>query len=472
MSRPLAVASLLVCATHAFAQSQLPIKLDVEATDAKGAPVTDLHADDVRIREDGKLLPVVFFRFAGSKRTIAQPGPDEFVNRPGPPATLILLDRWNEQETTMASAWQDVSAAVGHLEDVDRVYIYFLGNHGELVPVRPLPGAEMDLRVPEPPTAAAMVAKLSDTVRSLSGLRDVANLEPTARPDLTLRALGIVSRMALIPGPKNLIWVTHGFPIQVLSVTQQWIDYTGPLMGLAQTAARAQVAIYTVDQSAQGAGADLAGLSRQTLELIAAQTGGRWYTSGGAAAALAGAAADARGRYELAYYFPAREDRAKDHKLRVESARKGIRLLTRAGYSGEEATTDPDEAADEVFTRQSHSPFEATDIALRVAVTRKPGGIHMDIHVDAAGIFLEHRGERFHGSLSIKFALYRDGVLQSAEPAIHKELNYTQQEYDSAMKNGIVIPGDVAIAGLGQQVRVMVLDRAISGLGSVTVLVK
>jgi hypothetical protein len=40
-----------------------------------------------------------------------------------------------------------VSAAVGHLEDVDRVYIYFLGNHGDLVPVRPLPGAEMDLRL-------------------------------------------------------------------------------------------------------------------------------------------------------------------------------------------------------------------------------------------------------------------------------------------------------------------------------------
>ncbi len=473
MSRHLAVAVLLTCTTLSLAQPQFPIKLDVEATDAKGAPVTDLQPDDVRIREDGKLLPVVFFRFAGnvaaSREPIGQPGPDEFVNRPAPPATLILLDRWNEREMTMASAWQDVSAAVKHLEDVDRVYIYFLGNHGELVPVRPLPGAEMDLRAPEPPTAAAMLAKLNEAVRSLSGLRDVGNLEPTARPDLTLRALGVVSRMGVIPGPKNLIWVTHGFPIQVLNASQQLVYYTGPLMGLAQTAARAQVAIYTVDQSAQGAGADIAGLSRQTLELIAAQTGGRWYASGRTADALAGAAADARGRYELAYYSPAHEDRSKEHKLRVESARKGIRLLARAGYSGEDASTDPDEVADDVFSGQSHRPFEATDIALRVAVTRKPGAIHMDIHVDAADIFLEHRGDRFQGSLSVKFALYRDGALQSAEPTIQKALNYTRQEYDSAMKNGIVIPGDVAISGEGGQVRVMVFDRMILRLGSVTV---
>jgi VWFA-related protein len=469
LSRPLALAFILACTTHGFAQSRALIKLDVVATDSKGAPVTDLRATDIQIRDDGGPRPLAFFRFAGSKRAIAPPGPDEFVNRPAPPATLILLDRWNERELTMASAWHDVSVAVGHLEDVDRVYIYFLANHGELVPVRPLPGAETDLRAPGPPTAAAMVAKLNEAVRSLLGLRDVANLEPTARPDLTLQALSIVSRLALIPEPKNLIWVTHGFPIQVFSVTQQWIDYTGPLMGLAQTAARAQVAIYTVDQSTQGAGADIAGLSRQTLELIAAQTGGRWYSSGRAADALAGVATDARGRYEVAYYPPAREDRPKDRKLRVESPRKGIHLLTRSGSTGAQATPDPDEYVDEIFTRQSHSPFEATDIALRVAVARKAAAIHLEIHVDAADIFFERRDDGFHGSLSIQFALYGDGVFQSAQPTIKRELVYSKEQYDNVVKDGIVIPGDVMIPNQIQQVRVMVFDRAIQGLGSVTV---
>lgn len=470
MSRALALSVVLVCASQAFAQSPVLIKLNVAATDAKGAPVTDLRPTDIRVREDGKPQSVVFFRFAGDKRPITQPAPDEFINRPSPPLTLILLDRWNEQEMTMASAWQDVAAAVGHQEAVDRVYIYFLANHGELVPVRALPGIETDLRVVNQPTSGELVAKLNDVVRTLSGLRDVANIDPVERADKTMQALGIVARMAAIPGPKNLIWVTHGFPLTFLTLTGQWADYTSALLGLSQAAARAQIAIYTVDQSAQGAGADVAGLSRQTLELVSAQTGGRWYSSGRANDAIGGVATDARAGYQLAYYAPA--SGPKLHKIRVESARKGIHLLTRAGYIGGEATPAPDEIEDEAFTNESHSPFDATEIALKVAMSRTPAALHLAIHADPEDVFLEHRGDRFHGNLSIKVALYRDGEFESAQPAIQQDVDFTQEQYDSALKNGIVIPRDVTVTGQIQQIRVMVFDHGIHGLGSVTIPVR
>ena len=471
MPRSLGLLVLLASTSPALAQSRVLVKLNLVATDSKGAPVTDLRASDIRIREDGGPRPPVFFRLAGSKPEMAQTGMNEFVNRPGPPVTVVLLDRWNESETTLASAWQDVSAAVARLENVDRLYIYYLANHGELVPVRALPGVETDLRVPEPQPASALVAKLNQSVRALNGLRDTANLDPLERANKTMQALGIVGRMGAIAGPKNLIWVTHGFPIQVLSLQQQWVDYTGPLMGLAQLAVRSQVAIYTVDQSAE-AGANPAGLSRQTLELVAAQTGGRWFSSGRAADALSAAAKDARGSYQLAYLPLMTAKGAKEQKLRVESTRKGVHLLTRAGFTGDEATADPDEIADDVFARQIHSPFEATEIGLRVVRTAKPAAVHLDIHVDPADIFLARSGGRFQGSLSLKFALYADGTYEDAPPAIRQDIDFTQEQYDSAMKIGIVIARDVELTDKIQQVRVMVFDRAIQGLGSVTVPVK
>jgi VWFA-related protein len=448
------------------------VKLNVVATDSKGAPVTDLRASDIRIREDGGPRPVVFFRVAGDKHEMARPAMNEFVNRPGPPVTVVLLDRWNETETTMASAWQDVSAAVARLENVDRVYIYYLANHGQLVPVRALPGVETDLRVPEPPSASALVAKFNESVRALTGLRDIANVDPLERAGKTMLALGIVSRMGAIAGPKNLVWVTHGFPIQVLSLEQQWVDYTGRLMGLAQTAVHAQVAIYTVDQSAAGAGADPAGLSKQTLELVSAQTGGRWFSSGRAADALTAVAKDARGSYQLAYFSPVGVKGPKEHKLRLETARKGVHLLTRAGFTGDEATTDPNQIADDVFDRQSHSPFEATEIGLRVVRTANPPVLHLEIHVDAADVFLERRGDRFQGNLSMRFALYHDGTYEDAAPAIRQDFDFTQEQYDDAMKDGIVMVRDVEVTDKIDQVRVMLFDRGIQGLGSVTVPVK
>jgi VWFA-related protein len=472
LSRILIVSVLLACTSQAVAQPQALVKLNVVATDAKGAPVTDLRAADIQVREDGKAQPVVFFRFAGSQGAPVQPAPDEFINRPSPPPRLILLDRWNEREMTLASAWQDVGAAVGRMEAVDRLYIYFLANHGELVPVRSLPGVETDLRAAPQPDSKELVAKLDDSVRKLSGFRDVANLDPVFRADATMQALGIVSRLAGLPGSKYLIWVTHGFPLQFLNLTEQWQDYTGPLLALSQTAAQGQVAIYTVDESAQGAGADVAGLSKQTLELLSAHTGGRWYSSGRTSDALAGAATDARGSYQIAYFAPAHDGAPKEHKIRVESPRKGLRLLTRASYLGDAAAPPPDELADYAFTNQEHSPFDATEIGLRVAMSRKPAAIHMEIHVEPGDLLLEHRGDRSHGSVAMKFALYSSGEFQDAQATIQQDIDLTQEQYDGARKTGIVIPRDLVVSGEIQQVRVMVFDLEGHGLGSVTIPIK
>jgi hypothetical protein len=239
---------------------------------------------------------VIFFRSSWSGSASAPAGPGEFINRPAAPPTLILLDRWNERMMTLASAWQDISSALAHLESVDRVYIYLLTSHGDLLPVHPLPEAGADLRAATPPSTAELVAKLNEAVRTDQGFRDVDVRDPRLRARNTFQALEIVVRLASFAGRKNLIWVTHGFPLQAYLPTGGLADFTPWVRSFCQTAAQAQVVVYAVDQSSEGAGADPGGVARQTLLMFAELTGGRWYVSGKAGGAIAGAMADAHAR--------------------------------------------------------------------------------------------------------------------------------------------------------------------------------
>jgi VWFA-related protein len=448
------------------------VEITVAASDAKGDPVADLRPEEIQVREDGALRPVAFFQFAGSKRTVSARGPGEFVNSPGPPPTLILLDRWNERLLTMAKAWQEVREAVSHLESVERVYVYVLTGRGELFPVRPLPGADSDLHA-EPPTPAELAAKLSEAERSTEGIRYADSSDPAQRANTTFQALGIFKRMELFGGRKNLIWISHGLPLNAKLLNGTLADFTAPVQNLAETAARSRVAIYTVAQAAEGPGADPIEQTRQTLRMFSAITGGRTYPSDQFESAITEAMADARGSYRIAYYSPARENGGKEHKIRLDSARKGVRLLTREGYFGEEADSDPDQLANTAFGGLSRSPFDATGISLRVAMSRAaaPGTVHFEVHVDPADVLMEHRGTQLQGSLTLRCALYGRSGFQGATAAIQKDFTFTQEQLND-LKDGIVVPQDVQADSDVQKVRVMVLDRALHELGSVTIPVK
>lgn len=186
---------LLAAAASAFAQPkgndespQRLVRLNVAA--AKGDPVTDLRASEVQVREDGKLRPIVFFRFAGSKRPIMAPAAGETVNRPETAPIVILFDRWNEQIQAAGPASFDIGAGLQRLESVERIFIYFLTNHGDLYPVNPLPATGADLRAMAEPIPAELRAKFDEAVRKLSGFRDhVVMVDPSLRANTTFQAL-------------------------------------------------------------------------------------------------------------------------------------------------------------------------------------------------------------------------------------------------------------------------------------------
>ena len=228
-------------------------------------------------------------------------------------------------------------------------------------------------------------------------------------------------------------------------------------------------AIYTVEQSAVGVGAapDLAG---ETLEMFSDLTGGRWYSSNNTARALADAIRDGRGNYTIAYYSPA-QTKEKYHKIRITSTRKGVRFQTRDGFFDDAVQPQPEDIKDAAFRAARRSPLEATQIGLRVAVSPNPSAktVRLRIYVDPADVLLEPRDTGYQGHLSFTVASYSNGFLKQARDPEDVDLNLTQEQLEKATKNGITISKDVPMGDNIQKLRVIVFDRALDAVGSVTI---
>lgn len=436
---------LLLAALVAFWQpeadphaGQRLVKVNFIAANNKGAPITDLAVADLRLREDGHPRQIAFFRFAGGSH--AAP-------------TVVVLDRWNERFTTTATSWTEVRDGLKAVKPGDPVYLYFIGPKGDLVPIRPIPGPEDD---PNPNAATAqrrMIDGLDRAMRDLQGLRDMDATDPFYRANLTFRDLGALrSQLAAIAGRKNLIWVTHGIPLNLADEAGDWVDFTPQMRNLAVAFNQSQIAIYPVDQSSQGAGADPVGQAHQGLELLASLTGGRWWSSDSSREAIPASVADGRSYYTVAYYSTVEEKDKKFHKIRLESDRKGIRFLARDGFEGAAPDPGPEASEEAAFRAALSSPLEAGEIAVTPGnITRDPQTniVHVELRVNPADVLLDEH-QRAHLSI----------LKSGASEPMRVDVNVTPK--------GITITENVT-AEKGATERYFVYDRSLRAIGSVTV---
>jgi len=68
----------------------------------------------------------------------------------------------------------------------------------------------------------------------------------------------------------------------------------------------------------------------------------------------------------------------------------------------------------------------------------------------------------------VTFLSYSDGFLKQAQAA-HKDLNLTEEQFNKAAKDGLDFSQDLPVPGKIDKIRVMVFDRELYGLGSVTI---
>ena len=467
-----AIATAALICPWASAAEQLN-KINVAAVDSQGQPVTGLQSSDFQVQQDGKTQSIAFFRFTGGKR--AAPAPDEYSNRAGVPlhTTVVLIDLLSDRLLTGAMISEELTRALKGVESSDGLYLYILTSSGELYPIHALPKPDSEEAAAAEPWTRNINATLQTALKTVFSFKPVDERDVVFRFQSTMNALKqLGGQMRLVSGRKSLIWVTHGVPLNGVSISEQGrVDFTNPLRLVCQELERAQIAVYPVAESTSGAGAALVTESEQSLEEFASITGGRMYRSGGVGEALRQAMADARANYEIAYYTEVSKPDGKHHKLRVTCARKEVRILTAPGFY---AVFGPEQAADmegNASLIAAHSPFDATEIGLRVSFSPDPGAngvMRFDIHIDPADLLLRQAGDHRTGRLSLLLAVYGASGVGQSKP-IPIDVNLTAEQYETAVDGGLDFRQSMPIAANVERVRVIVVDRDLGAAGSVTI---
>jgi VWFA-related protein len=437
------------------------VKSELSALGQRNEPITDLRSGECQVSEDGKHQVIALFHYDGNRQQKTAPaGPEEFSNRDSSIAhpTVILLDLLSERVLTWGQAGEELVKSLQSVQSGESLYLYVLTSQGTFEPVHPLPRTEAELRAAST-SWTQQIRPLFDVVsHDLAGFRPVDDREPWLRSQLTVRALGsFASSLSEIPGRKNLVWITHGIPTVVPGLsTDQPIDIRPQLKQLGESFVQANVAVYTVAQSASGAGESM-GYSWETLQLISSLTGGRSYSSDSIGSAITDAMADAQGSYIVGYYPSREKDDSKFHKVRITCARKGLRLLTKAGYWAFPVQSNA-QREQTALEAAAASPFDNPGIGLRVALLPLKQTLttaRIQIHVDSADLPSP--------DLAIKLVAYSaNGTVQRAGTTPFPP-NQEQAAKD------IEVSGTLAIDNATQNIRVIIFDRNSNLTGSVTI---
>ena len=243
------------------------VRLNVTAFDGHGKPVADLTKADFQVQDNGKEQPLVFFD--------AHPAGAGTISH----ATLILFDLLNADITNGTFAADEIVKSLQGRESSDFLYFYLLTPDLKIQTVHGLPaGRPISVpRISHGPKISGTV--LSDALKNANQLRQ-GGLTDDERVRRTFAALTtIISSLALLPGPKSVVWISRGVPISLRPAGGgDAIDYKPMLRELAKICTREKVTVFTVNPSTSTVPSTSELASVETLRTIASLTGGRLYS--------------------------------------------------------------------------------------------------------------------------------------------------------------------------------------------------
>ena len=309
----------------------------------------------------------------------------------------------------------------------------------------------------------------------------------------TIEALTTLAhRLAGYPGRKNLLWISTGFPIAINDADGVPRDYWTVLKRMASALSEGKIAVYPInpagvqafsffeagtrprDTSATGAqGAiqreiNMRSSEQDTMEVIAAGTGGRVCTGDNDLSdCVQKAMDDSRSFYEIAYYPDSQEWNGEYRRVILKSSQSGLHLSYRQGYYAT-SEGDQDQKA-ELRQAACEDYLDATSIF--IAAKRLPGDspdqlkFYMTINTSAlAAPETNHGGRDLHFTIAA-CSFDREGQAQQLiSEDIHHE--FTKAEYQGLLQNGL--PHVVSIPGpRPAAVRLLVKDLPSGRLGSV-----
>ncbi len=454
------------------------VNVNVIAVDKKGNPVRDLKREDFVLTDNGAARPISLFSLEaadGSAAPVdaAKVTPGTFTNRVEQSAsavTIFLMDGLNTDMEDQTFAKSDLLKYLKEVPPNDRVALFALNRELLLVHdfttniqalldavQRQKPRINQEVAETEP-TAATYPDPVVRFMLNNSNQK-MADFTAEIRATSTAAALeAIAAHCARVPGRKNLVWISGGFPM-ALGFGERRANNHRTFNSEEDRAIRAlndaDIAVYPVDarrlqtQSVSDVtGALATPLSKrgqtqaiaqgvkedpnfQPMEELAAGTGGRpFHNINDLGAAMKTAVNDARVSYALAFSPAADAIDGKYHTIKLQVKRPGVQIRYREGYV---AYPDPPQVS---LAQAIASPADFTGVGITVNLKPAPGGVYATFNFDAKDLTIEKRGDHYAVSLEMMMVT---GKLTAKSKPTPITLTITADTRDRVMKEGLMM---------------------------------
>jgi hypothetical protein len=325
----------------------------------------------------------------------------------------------------------------------------------------------------------------------------------------------LANHLAGIPGRKNVIWISGGFPISIgFGDPQDLYEPGGPSSGVSHSGAMgidselftdyirtaseamntANVAVYPVDarglltqpmadasknfkinprdpqQTAAMNTVDQRNM--ETMRYIADLTGGKAFVNtNDIDGAIRKAIDDSEVTYMLGYYVAEDLWDNKYHRIKVTCKRSGVSIRTKKGYFAQQQTTPTGVQLDRTLHEAVWSPLDSTVISILARIDPSPtlpNASRILFRLNPAELRFTQTGGRYKDAVDVLFVQEtRQGkALVSQRETM--QMTLSSQNYQKILERGLEPAKDLKIDPNTEAVRIIVLDRANGATGSVT----
>lgn len=317
--------------------------LDVVAKDNNDHSVKDLKADEFTVLEEGqeqKITDMSFHEPPPRLKTVAPPPKGILTNVPeyrdNSCLNIILLDALNTDFSNRAYAQDMLIKYMASEPAIQPTAVLALD--GKL---RLLHDFTTDTKVLKDVLAHYMpkgVFTHIDTVYASASRMGVSGSFQNSDlgRDRTLSAMNYLAHaLGGYHGRKNLIWVSDGFPINLVPDASTGSfgtsDYSALVEKVADALLTAQVAVYPIDAAGTGRGGNFS--SHNTMTGMAERTGGKTYFNRNDIEVGVQTSIDDGSTYYTLEYYPKNKNwDDKFRRIKVQVSRPGVKLRYREGY--------------------------------------------------------------------------------------------------------------------------------------------
>jgi VWFA-related protein len=512
------------------------VQVNVVVHDKRGEPIADLKKEDFTLFERGKTQEIGFFSVdtAGPSPKAATAPADAprtplpshtFTNVASAHAdvptsvTAILIDLLNAPPGDQMRARDGLIKFLKQVQPHDRIAIFALTSHGlVLVHDYTTDSAALveRLRNAKPQVSSELSASLGDTgmqqelrAMGLDGLADAdqrtADLFMANRINQSLAAFrAVAEHLAGLPGRKNLVWLSGGFPLSVgfdempavgtpLAARNPQL-FTSEMEGAVRVLNNAGIAVYPVD--ARGVfnpvihEADVGAPNRRdfgkmpsttstssntsTMFVLADKTGGRAaYNTNDLGGAVRRALDDGRVTYTLGYYSTDAKEDGAWRDIKVDVKRPGANVRARKGYYAMRATDVSADARAREIRGAVWSPVESTALPMTARVDladNPPNSLEVNVELDPRMVAFSHDGDRWKAELDMVFVQKDAHGAQLGEGGMDNlSIALTDENYKKVLEQGLIHRYRAARRPGAATLRIVVRDAASGSVGSVTV---